>query len=888
MERPRCKNCPLIDRPLAPGKGAKGKIMFIGEAPGKTEARKGEPFVGKAGQLLRPVLDQLGLSQGTDYYLSNVVICHPPGNEITDRLINACRSSLIREIQDVQPKKIVTLGATALSTLYGQSLPVTKERGLGRMIEIEGMDPIFLVPTVHPALILRADGMFRDMVEDITKAIVQDFPQPEPTYHRYLAETVEDVKEYLDILEEASRISFDIESTGLDPFLDKVVTLGFGALDSQGDSHNFLIPHYPVDLANDPEVVEIVSEFLKTYPGEVYMHNGKFDLKFLYQWSGHDPLYNRFRVPGFRDTMLMHYCLDERPPGSGAPGHGLKPISGRYDIRHEKFNFDAFFELPPEDRDYDELHQYHMIDLYVTLRAAEDFLEEMEAESPQLVWLLDNILVPLAVAFTEIELYGTLVDAEHLERLHKKLTKELNEALEVLQEAAEEFGLHVPGIEIDLRDRDAVEAVFKAIDDDTVEKLKEDYSFYRQWLKAMSESEKGTDEYKSNRRRMMIRRRRLWTAAEKVGMFREPKEFNPGSHIQVKKLMKELGVVTSSVEKDELRLAMSQQGADEEVRQIGEVIIEYRQLQKFISTYVEGLYNGRDENDRIHTDYIVPGAATGRIAGRDPNLMNIPILYGPAIRESFIAPPGWRFGEADNSQAELRIAAAYSGDEEMARIYEEDGDIHIEVAASMYLKDPEDVVYLERYMAKYVDFGVIYGRGAHSLVTGWEMEHYVRELGGTRWSLKQAEEFIENMMNRFKGLKVWIEERKEAVIRDRYVELPTGRRRRFPLITKKNYYKIQRQAVNTPIQGLASDLCVTSIINLHEALDPTKARILFTVHDSITLEIREDCIEEVARVIFEEMEDNVFLDTPIPFKADLELGDNWGNLEKFDKSRIGR
>jgi DNA polymerase-1 len=245
------------------------------------------------------------------------------------------------------------------------------------------------------------------------------------------------------------------------------------------------------------------------------------------------------------------------------------------------------------------------------------------------------------------------------------------------------------------------------------------------------------------------------------------------------------------------------------------------------------------------------------------------------IRNAFVSTPGWTLIEADYSQLELRIGAWYSSDPVMIEAYQKGVDFHTIVASEIFSVPPEKVTHDQRYVAKYVDFGIIYGRGAKSLAED--------EL---KCSVKKAQEYIDSFLARFPGLRRWISEQHDRVLEQGYVETPFGRRRRFPCILDFNKGEVLRQCVNSPIQSMASDLCLTALTRLVNRLDRSKARVLLTVHDSILLEATKDYVSETINVVREEMELGHGIPTPIPFKIDIKTGQRWGSLEKLKATAI--
>ena len=300
-----------------------------------------------------------------------------------------------------------------------------------------------------------------------------------------------------------------------------------------------------------------------------------------------------------------------------------------------------------------------------------------------------------------------------------------------------------------------------------------------------------------------------------------------------------------------------------------EIILDCRQKERLRSTYITGILQRVSDDGRLRGNFLLHITKTGRLASRDPNLQNIPVIIGPVIRDAFVATPGWTLVEADYSQLELRIAAWYSRDERLLQYYRDDFDVHRMVASEVFDIPPEDVTEMQRYVAKYIDFGIIYGRQAKSLAVG--------EL---QCSVAQAQSYINSFLGKFDGLAEWIEKTHNQATTNGYIETPVGRKRRFPFIFNPNLGEVLRQSVNSPIQSLASDICLSALIRLHKMLDPEVARLLLTVHDSILFEIRDEHLESTLPIIQEVMEDVKIIESDIPFKVDIKVGSCWGALDK--------
>lgn len=318
------------------------------------------------------------------------------------------------------------------------------------------------------------------------------------------------------------------------------------------------------------------------------------------------------------------------------------------------------------------------------------------------------------------------------------------------------------------------------------------------------------------------------------------------------------------------------------------LILDYRTTSKLLSTYVGGLLEKKDAEDRIHADFLLFGTQTGRLSCHNPNLHNIPTLMGPIIKKAFIPQnDNWWIVNADYSQLELRIATWYSNDPKLIQTYKNNKDLHRIIASELFGIPEDQVTYKQRYTAKYVDFGILYGRGAKSLTGGWSAGASLtpdeKDLVAN-WTVEIAQHYIDTLFERFPGLADWIRHQKEFAKSHHYAVTPVGRRRRFPLILPETEGEVLRQAVNAPIQSLASDICQAGLIRLTRELDPTKAFIVSTVHDSIMFEVRKDALEEIVAQIHATMETWPYgLEPRLPLRADVEYGPNWGEMKEIEK-----
>jgi len=298
-------------------------------------------------------------------------------------------------------------------------------------------------------------------------------------------------------------------------------------------------------------------------------------------------------------------------------------------------------------------------------------------------------------------------------------------------------------------------------------------------------------------------------------------------------------------------------------------ILDHRTLSKLKNTYVDGLPKiVNPKTGRLHTSFNQTVTATGRLSSSEPNLQNIPIRgeWGKRIREAFIAEKGNLFLSSDYSQIELRILAHLSQDKELINVFKKDGDIHTKTASELFGVSAENVTAEMRRRAKTVNFGIVYGISPYGLS---------QELGITP---EEAKQYIDTYFERHGGVKNYIETLIKETTDTGYVSTLLHRKRAIPELksTNKNTRQLgERLAINTPIQGSASDIIKLSMLNIWRRLKKEKlrAKMLLQVHDELLFEVPEEEKDRVKALVREEMESPVELQ--IPLKVDIGIGKNW-------------
>ncbi|MBI4036209.1 hypothetical protein HY383_04630 [Candidatus Daviesbacteria bacterium] len=318
------------------------------------------------------------------------------------------------------------------------------------------------------------------------------------------------------------------------------------------------------------------------------------------------------------------------------------------------------------------------------------------------------------------------------------------------------------------------------------------------------------------------------------------------------------------------------------------LLLEYRQLFKLVSTYIDALPKYTDEKGRIHSTFNVEGAATGRLSSKDPNMQNIPIKgeMGGEIRKAFIAPKGKILLAADYSQIELRIMAHLADDPGLKKAFEQELDVHAATAANIFNVPIDEVTRQQRMIGKTINFATLYGQGPHALS---------RQLG---ISYEMAREYIAEYFLKFPKVREWMQETLAFGYEKGYVETLWGRRRYIPELKVGNRSLKaagERAAVNMPIQGTSADMIKKAMVEIDKSLEsrvksqentPPRLSTLATshscqmilqVHDELLFECDPKSVEETAKMVKDKMENALKLSVPVI--VDLKIGPNWGEMK---------
>ena len=306
-----------------------------------------------------------------------------------------------------------------------------------------------------------------------------------------------------------------------------------------------------------------------------------------------------------------------------------------------------------------------------------------------------------------------------------------------------------------------------------------------------------------------------------------------------------------------------------------DLILDYREFQKLLSTYIDTIPKIVDRERRLHSQLHQAGTTTGRMSSSDPNLQNIPIRegVGMAIRHAFIASPGHEFIAADYSQIELRILALLSGDPELVKIFKEGKDVHAAVASLVFGVPEAEVTREMRRRAKVINFGIIYGMGVNALKIN---------LNSTR---EEAQKFYDDYFATFPRIKEYFQEVIGEARRRGYSETYFGRRRYFPELKSRLPFlraAAERMAMNAPLQGTAADVVKLAMIRADKALKEAglseRVHFLLQIHDELIYEAEDGALKKAEPIIREAME-GVLADKTIPLAVNLSTGTSWAELK---------
>jgi len=827
------EKCPRINldigSPKLRGEGPKkAKILLVGEAPGQDEDLDGRPFIGSAGQLLDDVFSELKIDR-EKIYITNAVKCATPveNKKPGKKDITCCRQHLLEEIEKVKPNVIGCLGAVALEAVLKRT-GITK---LQNNVFISKELDIKVVPVLHPAYILRNPSLYSSLVKGI-QLIKSESKKKEKvdvatikTKHIDAA-TPKQIDKVLTQLEKVDAFTFDLETTSLNPIEAKIIMIALSWQVGLG-----ITIKWKSFSKKQRDRLQKIFLSKKEKAG----HNLKYDVQVL--WA------NKVRVKGpFFDTLPAMALINENIKDKGLEaltlryldlGEYWKPLNEfkeeylkQHKMKKEEFRYDM---MP-----YDILCKYAQGDADATHRLYVKFKKELTRQG--LLRFYKKYTLPTLKVIMQVEFRGIKVRRKKLAKLIVAYKKQVAESAKAIQ------------------------------DNKTVKKY--------QKIRYAHVSRTLEEKWKTSK----MLRSRFPEVQEylKTRIKDKDWEFNPRSPKQLSEML--FDVMKLPVIK---KTATQQASTDEEVLnilandhsvEVAQKIIENRKLTKFLSTYLESVYQKSAVDGRIHPSYMQHRAVTGRLSSANPNFQNIP-RDAKEFKKCFIADKGMTIVKADLAQAEFRCWAHYSNDKRMIEDIESGMDIHRKMASKVFGVPEDEVTKDQRTAAKNCVFGLMYGRGSKAIAAQYGI------------SVEDAEEVRNLFFKDYPMAALWLDKQVAHAEEKQYVKTWMGRIRRLPEIVSDDHMiksEAERQAKNSPIQGLASDMNNHfMVVNLkHAKKKGIKCYPVGTIHDANLIQVKESDADALIKIM-KTVVNTAFPEFKCTMVLDFEIGKTLGTLKEI-------
>jgi DNA polymerase I-like protein with 3'-5' exonuclease and polymerase domains/5'-3' exonuclease len=726
-------------------------------------------------------------------------------------------------------------------------------------------------------------------VSEVDTGKNSSFESLKTTSHNYkLIDNEEDLKKLRDYFLTNEILSLDTETTSTSAIDAELVGLSFAVKEFEA----FYVP-IP---ANREEALRIVNIFKEVYESDKILKVGqnlKYDLEVLRNYDIHlaGPMW---------DTMIAHYLIQPELK------HGIDYIAETM-LNYQKIHTEeligkkgknqlSFRDLAPQ-----KVYEYACEDADIALQLKN--LLEPELKNKNCENLFYKIEMPLMQVLAEMEINGVCINANSLEEISSIFSNRLKEAeKEIYEIAGEEFNISSPK-----QVGDILFGKLKIIDNPKKSKSWQ-YVTNEKELEEIKESHIIVGkilEYRKLNSILTERTKKKPAIQQTPDLFGfESNEDNGNSekqlsHLEVSKLMNDLEKEIFKLAGEKFKIMSPKQVGtilfdkmkivdnpkktetwqyvtNEEILQqvkskhkIVEKILDYRETEKLIGTYVDALPAlVNKKTGHIHTSFNQTITATGRLSSSNPNLQNIPVRGedGKEIRKVFVPEPGCLFFSADYSQIELRVMAHLSGDENMINVFRNGKDLHAATAATIYKKNIDEVTRDERTKSKRANFGIIYGITVFGLA---------ERLGISR---EESKQLIEGFFETFPKVKDYMDKAIEEAREKEYVETLFGRRRYLKDINSHNATVrgfAERNAINAPIQGTAADIIKVAMIRISQRFkaENIRSKMILQVHDELNFSVYPDEKEKVQQIVIEEMQNAI--EMKVPLIADCGFGSNW-------------
>ncbi len=856
-----CKDCPLDGQNKVYGQhlGEDPRIVFIGEAPGSEEDKKGEPFVGPAGMQLKKAIGYTRISFAFAHKM-NVINCRPPNNKIDSSegeiAIDQCRKGFLEELKRVLEKGakvIVPLGNTAMKALQIDGT-ITKNRGSVFISPvIEKMFPkkiIPVLPSYHPSFILR--GQFKEVptwIADLKKAWELTKKEYKPPKENFIIfpELNDVIKFKYHVIENKKLVGVDIETVGLDPLhpTGQIVMVGL----SYDESNALVIPFLGKDKKSywNWEEERVVKAALKEIIGtcDLLFQNALFDAFWLEQKIG--PCKNIKH-----DVMICHHSLNpelKHNLGYITSVYGKTPYWKDLNLKGEK----AIFALCDE-----EFRTYNARDAVVLHQILPELLKDVREDG-----LLQTYERGIALIYPLLEMHhnGIPIDEKALKNYRSSLKRKITiskKKLYSLGNLPESFNLNsgddmryfLFGIEPTKSKR--AKLSLKEYDDPNCKKKKNTKKYQKllndleiiqkvQPFQHRPKYQKKTDSgnLKADNEVLQDFYKELVGRKAEIHSFRKKRT----SHTEELKIL------------------------DREIEIISEILV-YNKSEKEFSTYTSFFV----PDGKVHPKYLIHGTNTGRLASRSPNGQNL----SKGVKKVFKADPGRTFIQADYSNLELRVLAYISRDKNLLEVFKKGLNVHTENCKTMFgLTEESPMWEAARHACKTYQFGRNYGGTLQGIY-----RRVINQVPQLHLSRRKFEEIDRQYKKDHPEQEKWSKEVKALAKRER-ISINAFGRKRYLL---GSYQEMEREALNNPIQSTAADIMNMGLINIKNDKRKEQLKIALhgTVHDSVLISCPNKNVKKAVLFLKENCEIDITINKmKCTFPVDFEIGVTWGELQEY-------
>lgn len=879
-----------------PGDDVSSPIMFIGEAPGTRDDFDGQQFVGQVGELLWSAAKKVGIPID-QVYTQNAVRCNPPNNKLNGmKAVNACRTFLYEEIDKVRPRAILVLGAKAFQSLFKKGGGLNKSRRTKLQFALSDGTLVPTAAAYHPAFVIRNRNLKENFEHDI-KFFAEMLTGKEKAFSVQGANLDASEKDLLALQRRWARqkISIagpDCEGNTLKPYRDKDHAIVMCVSLSDGTPSGTVVvrldtvvkPYmnaknpgeYKLIANDDPKVLALKAILEDPNIGKVN-HNIKHDMHVLWCRFG-------IEIANVVNDTLIHHALIYPMESKHDLDEVASELLGIPKYKHAIEKFIGTGEAKKNPRRYERipivpLCLYAASDALATYKVHRRLLREdaklasiyRDLNLPGMMpgKFMKTIAIPGMIALYKMERRGIRIN-------QKKTTALIDDLTTRLAETERELRALPTVMRYELRQRKAMRAEIakrKRPPTDAAKRI----LLEKNRLNVNSGDQLNT----------IIFAPEYFGVPEHLGTLTEGETRYKTSAEELARIVREAAVTAMPEEKVN------------ELEKFCTLCVQYSTFTKLRGTFASPLLEQFvDSKSRVHSTFNLGIARTGRLSSSDPNLQNIPShddddpnRRGLYFRNLYIAPKNYVLMCPDYSQIELRILAAISGDEGMIDIYRQGYDLHAETARAIYgIKPGKEIKDQQRRHAKTINFGVVYGLGAEGLS---------RQLG---ISFEEAQLFIDRWFERFPGVYEWQQRTKAFATKYGFVYTMFGRRRLLADARETSYSdefrsnrnEALRQAINAPVQGTASDVCLTALTALDKAFDKLSEMLgiylagnVSTVHDQILMEVRESKVMSTARVAKRIMTEHPlkFIGDQmhgVPIVVDFKVGKSWGEAKTLE------